>query len=54
MNLLDVIEKAVGSEYFDNAECSESCLAMQEASMNIELSLNQSQQPNANKVVTIK
>ena len=54
MNLLDVIEKAVGSEYFDNAECSDSCLALQKASMNLEFSLNQSQQPNANKVVTIK
>lgn len=54
MNLLDVIEKTVGIEYFDNAEYSESYLAMQKASMNLELTLNQLQQPNANKIVMIK
>lgn len=54
MNLLDVIEKTVGIEYFDNAENSETCLEMQKANMNLELSLNQPQQPNANKIVMIK
>lgn len=54
MNLLNVIEKTVGIEYFDNAENSETCLEVQKANMNLELSLNQPQQPNANKIVMIK
>lgn len=54
MNLLEVIEKTVGVEYFDNAEYSDSCFAMQKASINLELTLKQSQQPNANKIVMIK
>jgi len=53
MNLLDVIEKAVGSEYFNNVD-SESYLAMQKIDINLEASLNQAQQPHANKIVLIK
>lgn len=53
MNLLDVVENAVGSEYFTNVD-SESYLSMQKANINLEASLNQAQQPHANKIVLIK
>jgi hypothetical protein len=54
MNLLDTIERAVGSEYFDDSKCSELGLALQKADANLLLSLNQSHQPNSNKIVNIK
>ncbi|HAT7052199.1 hypothetical protein SDC14_14485 [Legionella pneumophila serogroup 1] len=53
MNLLDVIEKAVGSEYFENGD-SELYIALQKADANIGYSSNQLQQPHANKIVLIK
>ncbi|CEG57870.1 hypothetical protein [Legionella fallonii] len=54
MNLLDAVEKSVGNEYFNDGEHSEKCSDLQKADANLSLSLNQSHQPNANKIVNIK
>ena len=53
MNLLDVIEKSVGNEYFGDGKYSELLLAMLNAEPNIACFSNQSQQPNSNKIVMI-
>jgi hypothetical protein len=54
MSLLNAVEKAVGSEYFNDGEQAELCLAMQKEDTKTLLSLDQSHQPNANKIVNIK
>lgn len=50
MNLLDIIEKAVGSEYFDGEECS----LLNSADQKTDINLSQVPQPNANKIVFIQ
>ncbi|HGU7212630.1 hypothetical protein [Legionella waltersii] len=54
MNLLDAVEKSVGNEYFNDGEHSEMCFDLQKADTKLLLSLNQSHQPNSNKIVNIK
>jgi hypothetical protein len=54
MNLLDAVEQSVGNEYFNDSEHSEIYFDLQKMDSNLSLSLNQSHQPNSNKIVNIK
>jgi hypothetical protein len=49
--LLDAVEKAVGSEYFNDA--SELAVALQETDADPMLVSNSLQQPNSNKIVHV-
>lgn len=54
MNVLNAVETAVGSEYFNDCEHAELQLILQEGEENQSLSIQQSRQPNSNTIVAIK
>ena len=54
MNVLNALEMAVGSEYFNDCEHAELRLILQEGEGNQLLSIQQSRQPDSNTIVAIK
>ncbi len=54
MNVLNAIETAVGSEYFNDCEHAELGLVVREGEGYQSLSIQQSCQPDSNTIVAIK